>query len=370
MIKLTTVNKIAFLNNIGFSDGEKNSVLHYMNSMSSKGLHIKGFGVITNGFVMDESVRYVYAGCGRKEDEYFEESPDWEHVLDRYGIEYYRKKLPGEVYSFYESFINEREETEWLCERMDDGYLLCGVDSGEYVFEKTASRSADAEYYVGTAGENESLSDFLLSKQDEGWNFIAVAPCGRKCYFSRQRGLSAARRSDKIKRSLQRATAGVAVCMAAMAATLVLTVYDIYSSLSSGESAVGVFLVGGCASVVLGTLIIAELGRRYMLSERYKRLRARELAGSAEAAVSADDSSDVSAEGRLAKALSPLLRAVFSAVAALAVMAGAVVYCWRWFSLGIGYGYLGLTVAFLCIAFFPFVFYSAISALTEALKRR
>lgn len=367
-IKLTTVNKIALLNNIGFSNGEKNSVLYYMNTMSSKGLHIKGFGVVRNGFVMDRDVRYIYAGCRRKNSAFFDDNSDWEHVLDRFGTAYYRKKLPQGYCTFDESFLNDREEEEWLYDRMDDGYLLCGVNSGEYIFEKIEASEVGAEYSVDICPDGESISDFLLSRQDEGWNFIAVSTDGKRCYFCRDKNYETLKRAERIKKSLKRATVSVAVCMASMAATLALTFWGIYTRIVSGDSAAGVFLIGGCAATVLGVLLLAEMSRRYMLSERYRRLM--EKVSETGEFTAAEEFTAVIPETIQGEKTGRLCGAVITAVISVLVAVCAVFYCCRWFALGISAGYIMLTASFLCIAFFPFVLYEAIAVITDELKRK
>lgn len=402
---LTTVNKIALLNNIGFSDGEKNSVLYYMNTMSSKGLHIKGFGVVRNGFLIDKEVRYIYAGCKKKNSVFFDDNSGWEHVLDRFGIAYYRKKLPVGFCTFDENFINDREEAEWLYDRMEDGYLLCGVNSGEYIFERPQSKSGEygessenggkssrinAEYSVDILPAGKELSDFLLAKQDEGWNFIAVSTDGKKCYFCRERSYELCKRAERIKKSLRRATVSVAACMTAMAATLALTFWGIYQNIVSGDSAAGVFLIGGFAAAVLGVLLLAELSRRYMLSERYARILEHvaevdggtsfgdtAIAAGADSAESA--ASVVSAVSEKAVGMTTISHRLFCAVTAVFVSliaaVGSVIYCYAWFTSAavIALGAIGnilLAVCFLVIGFLPFVLYGAINVITEIVKHK
>ncbi len=391
-----------------FNGKKTEGLLSYINSMSSKGLHIEKAEGSTCFFSRDEGARYLYATSNRSDGGIYETlNSEWRYVFTFKDVRFYRKQLPSELSTEKKSFIREKNsdkaESEWLKSKRAEGERLVAFTAGEYVFDDSIEygfETEPGEYKVFsvsrelTENENKKLID--LTKH--GWKFLFASDNGRRYYFFRAESETPGSRGTVTE--VATAFLGATFSLIFMFASLGGIVFSVIRSMffngafdpkrivTDGVRPEWLFIIG-----VIGTFIF---GIAYMIFSAIfsKRLEARRKRGARLLRIAemtaerntpdqesphTQENTTLYTEPQTDENAAPDMGAfsvkgaeygndigitgfifnVLAIVISCAVFAACVIFCYVYFTVGTANSRWILIPAFLGICFFPFVVYGS-----------
>ena len=207
-------------------------MLTYLNRMSAKGYHITKSGRFKNTFDENKHIRYLYAICNTRTEDYYSEVGSWEKVFEYKNLSFFRKKLPKDYVGVKKRGLQKKamKEKLWLDDMLKNGFLLFGKAEDEYIF-KRSSETGKTEYFIDYVSKGKNVDEYLYEKALDELECISPSTDGITYYFIKREGKEVVKglkklRSDAaiMKRKMLWSLFGVFLTLGAFATALVFAI--------------------------------------------------------------------------------------------------------------------------------------------------
>ncbi len=164
-------------------------MLTYLNRMSAKGYHITSSGRFKNTFDENKHIRYLYAICNTRTEDYYSEVESWEKVFEYKNLSFFRKKLPKDYVGVKKRGLQKKamKEKLWLDDMLKNGFLLFGKAEDEYIFQRS-SETGKTEYFIDYVSKSKSPDEYLYEKALDGLECLSPSTDGITYYFIKREG--------------------------------------------------------------------------------------------------------------------------------------------------------------------------------------